>query len=337
MQAWDKIQGHEAVKNVLEHAVVLQRLHHALLFVGPMGVGKRALAHALIRILNCANVPPGTFAPGCGHCPSCRKIEQDIHPDVLLVEPSGKKRKAIKIAQVRALQKAMHLAPYEARERVVLIDDAHCMTEEAANALLKTLEEPAERTRLMLITDQPHLLLDTIISRCQRLRFGALSRAQVVALLSVWNKAQEDPLSEEVLEVAAGYGEGSVGRAWTVCGSGMLSERVALLEQIALLEHKRPRARLDLAEQLGRGNAMLPTQLDMLKVFLRDVLLYQTCVGNERIINRDLIPLVQSFSARKNTQEVLAAIDKVCDAEMLLMRHVSPQMVVEDVLRVLAN
>lgn len=337
MLSWDQIEGHTGVKDVLERAVAGDRLHHGLLFAGPMGVGKRAMALAIARALNCSEYTEGVFVPACEQCPSCRKMSQNAHPDLVLVEPDGKKIKNIKIAQVREVQAITHRAPFEARERVIIFDDAHLMTEEAANALLKTLEEPTPRTRLMLITDQPHLLLDTIISRCQMLRFGALERAHVERLLARISQESESKYSPEALAVAAGYGEGSVGRAWGVLSSGVLEARKEFVSQITALEARRPRQRLELAETLGRQNQQLPEQLDMLKVFLRDVLMEQVCDGDERVINRDILKTVRAFGAKRTPDQVLVVLDKVCEAEVLLQRNVNPQMVMEDVLRVFAS
>ncbi len=336
MLSWTQVEGHARVKDVLERSVASERLHHALLFTGPSGVGKRALALALAASVNCTRREVGVWASACGECPSCRKIDQSIHPDLMLLEPQGKKNKTLKIEQIRGIHKATHARPYEARERVVIIDDAHLMTEEASNALLKTLEEPSASTRLILVTDAPHMLLDTILSRCQRIRFGALTREQVTRLLGVI--AVNDPdlkgSGAALLDVAAGYGEGSVGRAREVLSTGLLSGRQELVDELVGLERGHPRALLELAEQLKKSDD-LNAQLDILKVFLRDVMLFQVVGEGAGIVNSDLLALVRRWSDKMHADRAISSIEAINEAQELLGRNVNGQLVMEKMLRAL--
>lgn len=306
-------------------------MHHAYLFTGLNGVGKFLSAQTFAAVVNCAQRPEGAFRDACGECSSCRKISQRQHPDVIFVEPE---KGRIKIAQIREIQKAAMKAPYEGRFRIVLIDDAHTMTEEAANALLKTLEEPSKRMRLILVTDQPHGLLDTIISRCQVLRFGALDESDVVALLDELleeNEEIERP-SPELLEVAAGYGEGSVGRTFAVVESGMLDARREFIEKIVNLPAGQPVPLLDFAEELSSSKNELERRLDVLKLFLRDVMLYQATGSSERMINTDMVDLASSYAARVSLDELLGLIDEIREAQRLLMRNVHAQLITENLL-----
>lgn len=339
MLAWSQIHGHDRVKEVLERAVVQGRTHHALLMTGPAGVGKRQLAIALSAILNCAALKPGQFTQACGACPSCRKYQQLAHPDLLIVEPQGNKVKTIKIDQIREIQKAATTSPYEARERVILIDDAHLMNDEAANALLKTLEEPTARMRLMLISDQPHMLLDTIISRCQMLRFGALEVEEVTQLLpsAIARTVDMDKPSAELLAVAAGFSEGSLGRALNVLQSGILVERDDLLRDLMELDAERPLTSLELAERWGKQNPRLPEQLELLQVFMRDVMLYKVRPVKEKLINRDLLRYIEPLSQVMSVEDSLRAIDMLRQAQASLNRHVNAQLLLEELLRQLSQ
>ena len=137
--------GHDRQKDVLLRAVRHGRLAHAYLFAGPEGVGKRLMALALVRILFCAE------ERGCGECPPCRKVDHHNHPDLHLLEPDGN---SIKIEQIRNIQRDLNLRPHEAARKVCLIESAEAMTVGAANALLKTLEEPRGDTLLILLSSQ---------------------------------------------------------------------------------------------------------------------------------------------------------------------------------------
>lgn len=329
---WSDIRGQDRALDILRRALDTDRVHHAYLFTGLRGVGKHLTARTLAAVINCLERPDEAFADACGHCTSCRKIADSQHPDVLEVEPDGR---FIKIDQIREIQKASTRAPYEGRFRVVIIDEAHALTEPAANALLKTLEEPSARMRLMLVTDQPHGLLDTIISRCQILRFGALDEQIVVDRLAEMVE-EDDELDEQVdridLQLAAGYGEGSLGRSLEIIASGMLDERAEFLEQILELPPGRPVPLLDLAEELSDDRDELERRLDVLLIFFRDALVYASTGRPERLINRDLEEMVVQLGARTSVDGLVELIERVRESRRLLMRNINKQLLTEGLL-----
>jgi DNA polymerase-3 subunit delta' len=158
---------------ILRGALARDRLHHALLLTGPAGSGKRALALAVASALNCERAP----GEGCGACATCERIAAGVHPDVITLAREGAAQ-IIPIETVRTqVVAAVGLPPHEARERLFLIDEATALPPAAANALLKTLEEPPARTRFVLMTAAPDQLLPTIRSRCQRISLAALDVA----------------------------------------------------------------------------------------------------------------------------------------------------------------
>ena len=153
---------------IVRGAIARGRLHHALLLTGPRGAGKRDLALAVASALNCDAAP----GEGCGVCAVCERITNGIHPDVITLAREGAAQ-IIPIETVRQqVVAAVGLPPHEARERVFVIDEATALQPAAANALLKTLEEPPARTLFVLCTTAPEQLLPTIRSRCQRVRFA---------------------------------------------------------------------------------------------------------------------------------------------------------------------
>ena len=339
MKQWSDIRGQERPKEILERALETGRVHHAYLFAGLRGVGKYTTALAFAAIVNCEERDTETFRDMCGTCRSCRKIDQGIHPDIVTVAPEGNSSR-IKIEQIRDIQESATKQPHEARYRIVLIDGAHAMTTEAANALLKTLEEPSTRMRLVLVTDQAHRLLETIISRCQELRFSGLETTDVLAVLRSELESSDDiddVPSDDVLELAASYGEGSVGRSVEIVASGMLAQRRELIESILDLPANRTAPLIDLAEDLGRGNDDLDDQLDVLKLFFRDLMLFKSTGQTDRLVNRDLQDLVEKHADAFSVTELTDTLDELLEAQQLIDRQVNPQFVLEDLLTTVAR
>ena len=335
MKTWTDIRGQKRPKTILERALDTGRVHHAYLFAGLQGVGKYTTALAYAAIVNCKERDEETFRDACGECRSCRKIAQGYHPDVMTVAPEGGSSR-IKIEQIRDIQEEASKQPHEARYRMVLIDGAHQMTTEAANALLKTLEEPTTRMRLILVTDQAHRLLETIISRCQELRFSGLESDDIVPILREELEANEE--FDEVpdaatLELAAQYGEGSVGRSLSILTSGMLDERHELLESVLDRPAGRPATMLDLADDLGSGNRTdLERRLDVLKLFFRDLMFYKATGETDEIVNRDMAADIADYADKYSTTELTDILDDLLEAQQLLDRQVNAQFLMEDLL-----
>ncbi|MBI5788339.1 MAG: DNA polymerase III subunit delta' [Candidatus Schekmanbacteria bacterium] len=160
---WNQIKGQNRVVKILCRALAQKRLPHAYLFYGIEGVGKKLTALHLAKVVNCRQQ---TEEP-CGICPACHKVDKAIHPDVILIQPE--EGESIKIEQIRRLQEEIAYKPFEGYFKVWIIDQADKMTQQAANCLLKTLEEPPASSLIILLAVQEESLLPTIISRCQTL------------------------------------------------------------------------------------------------------------------------------------------------------------------------
>ncbi len=176
--------GHERPKAILKASLRHDRVAHAYLFFGEKGIGKRLAATRFAQAINC-EVDDGPEGPdACGTCRSCRQTESLTHPDFIVIAPDQERASAqIKIEQIRELEHHLIYRPLIGRRRVCLIDQADRMNLAAANALLKTLEEPPTESMFLLITSRPLALPVTVRSRCQALRFSAPARTQVEAAL----------------------------------------------------------------------------------------------------------------------------------------------------------
>ncbi len=216
--------GQNLARAALERAIATRRVAHAYVFEGPPGVGKRGAAHGLAMALNCQAEP----GQGCGACDVCRRVDADVHPDVPSFGPSGPGGQIV-VEDIKAMVALARSRPHEAAARVIVVDDADAMNPNAANGLLKTLEEPLPGNHVVLCTTAAERLLPTIRSRSQRLRFRPLGTA---ALLEIAARRQ---VPEPRAEIAAALAEGSAARLLEAASAGEDGAAGGLQEALAQL------------------------------------------------------------------------------------------------------
>ncbi|MCX5874733.1 MAG: DNA polymerase III subunit delta' [Deltaproteobacteria bacterium] len=314
------IIGQDKAKKLLHRAVEQDRLAHALLFKGPMGVGKKTLAKTFAAALN--GQRPQGHEP-CGQCPSCRKFRSGSHPDFIIIEPEGA---AIKINQVRELKKTLAFPPFEAKIRVALLCDIHTMRREAANSLLKTLEEPPSQTMLILTADEAGGILPTILSRCQTVPFFPLPQAEVAKIL-----AQEAGIELESAATLAAMAEGSLGRARLILAKDLLGLRQQIVDHLLRLEPNTPtaiQALGELAESAAKLKEDLGELLELLTTWLHDLLLFGHGAAGS-IINLDLIPTFPAACRRWSSGQLSEKLRLMDTARKQLARNCNPTAVCE--------
>lgn len=263
------IFGREQLQNSFQAAITEGRISHAYLFCGPVGIGKRTMALSLAAALNC-----DTGIIRCLGCLSCRKTVAGTHPDVHMIVPDGK---SLKIDQIRKLKKAAYLMPHEGRYQVFILNDADLLTLEAANSLLKVLEEPPSSSVFILLTQNPKILPPTVISRCQLLILPRLHKASITKILyhAGFNLSSEQ--MARVIQLA----EGVPGQAILLAGNTdwqkLQGEAIALLHSLYTGEE----ASLLAGQIAQRDN--LKEFLEMLLFVLRDVMVMQA-TGDVRLL-----------------------------------------------------
>lgn len=277
--SFSAIKGQDRPVEVLKSYIKNSCLEGGYLFVGPEGVGKKMTALGLAETLNCSDSRVDT----CGNCPSCLKIKNNQHPDVHIISNEDAQ---IKIDQIRQLQRDINLKAYEGAFKVFIIDNAHTLTAEASNSLLKILEEPPKKSVIILISDKPGLLFKTVVSRCKVLKFPALKRKILEGILK-----KDYKLDTGFAHFLAYFSEGRLGRALKLKDENMVVEKNHIIDKFILAN--RPKLE-GLAEQKREE---VRKSLNLLAVWFRDIYLLKIGMPEEEVINSDRsAELMQSAS-----------------------------------------
>jgi DNA polymerase-3 subunit delta' len=316
--SFSDIYGQERQKAVLKSAMERGRVSHAYLFHGMKGVGKKTTATIFARALNCRE----EGFDSCDSCSSCIKMDHGNHPDFVLIEPGGF---FIKIEAVRGLQGQTKFRPFEGQKRVFVIADAERMNSPAANALLKTLEEPTSSNILILISSRPHELPRTIVSRCQRLRFNPLARDVISAFLMDRHSVGE----EEARLIAASSG-GSIGRALEMKEESYLSFKNGVIERISDSKaSKDPLEFLSFVEYLGDDRKKVLEKLDIMKSWYRDILVYKETDDVDGLIHRDIVDRTRKGSREMSGEDILQNIRVIKEAYSAIEQNANRQLTLE--------
>jgi DNA polymerase-3 subunit delta' len=278
MANWPII-GHEWAVNLLAHAAASNRLSHAYLFIGPAQVGKTTLARAFAQAILCEKQTGEPCRSDAAPCRACQRIADGRYPDLQII---AAEKNTIQIEQVRVLQSDAALSPLEGRHKVFIIREIERASAPAANALLKTLEEPPPHVILLLTSRRRDLVLPTVLSRCQIIGLRPASLAQVqTALETRWGV---EPGQAELLARLSGGCIGAAVRAHL--DAEMRQERSRRLDQLVTLTAAGYVGRLGYAEALSRQTDAIEPTLSLWATWWRDVLLIQRGIP-EAIVNLD--------------------------------------------------
>lgn len=322
-----EIIGHEGPKRKLRTALANEMIGHAYLFVGGEGMGKRQLALRFAQALSCEN-PPSTAEPdSCGQCRACLQIASETYPDLLVIQPEeDKANPQIKIDQVRDVERHMIYRPLFSSRKICLINDAEKLTAGAANAFLKTLEDPPDHSLFILITSRPMKLLATVRSRCLTLRFFPASSSQVEGALAL-----KQALPGEDAKFLSQISGNRIGIALQADVAQTKDHYEQFFDLCADQSIGTMTDLLNKAEQLSKAGQG-PDMLDWLSQGLRDLLL--TSIGAQE-------ELLLHHAHREKIHQIVEGIDPdqlsdLCESVHMLeqapIRNLNPQLVLENFL-----
>lgn len=309
--------GHQSILNFFKQAIKASKLSHSYLFYGPANVGKFTTALWLAKILQCQESSPDAF---CNQCVNCRHVDKSIHPDIYSIKKKEDKQ-AITIFQIRELQKKLQTTSFHNNKKIAIIKNAESLNLEAANCLLKTLEEPSAKSLLILTVQNKVRLPLTILSRCQIINFSLLNKQEIA----------ESQSHSPDYGVMGGFLKDyqSLGRP------GLLEQ-----EQLSEFENYEDLFFKILQEPVYKSFGFLEEKLTqakwqdlfyIFKILLRDLLLYGLD-SQEKIVLQRYLSQYSRLSSSYKSDRLISLLSKIQETEDLIKQNVHPKLAWENLI-----
>lgn len=328
MSPWRSL-GQDHLIQTLNRSLDEGRLSHAYLLVGPPHVGKSTLALSMAQAVNCLSDDERP----CGQCQQCRRIDGMLHADIHMVtrtsiDSTERVRRDITIDQIREMEQTITLKPFEGSYRVCIIDGAEYLNQHAANALLKTLEEPPPQVLLLLLSSKEEALLATLRSRCQRLELRPMSEGAMTNLL-----VEEHTLPEDQAGLLARLSAGRLGWAlMAIQDETILEERTSELEHLQEVVDGGLELQFKYAQELttrfGKNPEAVWALLELWIKWWRDVLVLQEG-SPEVVVNIDYRDALEQMAHQFDSNEVIGLVRELIETQKRLRENANPRLALE--------
>ena len=305
MANFKDIIGQESIKKHLQTAIKTGNLSHAYIINGEYGSGRQTIASALAKTIQCQSKTDDTDA--CGVCTSCKQAESHNHPDIKYITHD---KTSISVNDIREqLNNDISIKPYSSEYKIYIIPDANKMTEQAQNALLKTIEEPPVYAIIILLTENCDSLLPTIRSRCVTLTMNPVEKDKICTYLE--NKFQLEP---EQAQIAANYCQGNIGKAIRFASSSDFIEmKNQVLKLLKNLDSMDIASIIDTIKEFSTHKNDINDYLDLMLLWYRDVLMFKVTKGANLLLYSDEYSAISEQATKRdyeNIENIIAAIDK---------------------------
>ncbi len=305
MANFKDIIGQESIKKHLQTAIKTGNLSHAYIINGEYGSGRQTIASALAKTIQCQSKTDDTDA--CGVCTSCKQAESHNHPDIKYITHD---KTSISVNDIREqLNNDISIKPYSSEYKIYIIPDANKMTEQAQNALLKTIEEPPVYAIIILLTENCDNLLPTIRSRCVTLTMNPVEKDKICTYLE--NKFQLEP---EQAQIAANYCQGNIGKAIRFASSSDFIEmKNQVLKLLKNLDSMDIASIIDTIKEFSTHKNDINDYLDLMLLWYRDVLMFKVTKDANLLLYSDEYSAISEQATKRdyeNIENIIAAIDK---------------------------
>lgn len=321
------IIGHDNIKEYIHNSQKSGKIPHAFIFVGDKGCGKMLTAKAFAKILQCS----GDEYCACGKCRSCLQMESENQPDVIVV---NKSKQNITIDDIRTqLTSDVQIKPYAGPYKIYIVPEAHKLREDAQNTLLKTIEEPPEYAIIILLTENINSLLATIQSRCIALQFKMIDSLQIKKYLM-----EQYAIPDYAASASAIFSEGNVGKAIKYAENEMFIEiRQSVIKLMSRMDELDEYNIIVKAKEIAEYKENVVEYIDLIQLWLRDVLVYKTIRDDNKLLFRDEIDVIKRKSKKISYAWLDKAMKSIDEVKQNLKLNVNVELSLEMMLMTLKN